>query len=297
MKLPVFLLVTLFAGSAFSQSGVLPFSGLTYSYHGLSAKELSVELTENTWTSNRLPIATEFEIRMVQPQGFALVEDKYYPGIEVAMLSLNGDTLGYIPDIMADGDFDGFEENTLKKLSVTLGFNELSKPGDTIVIHARFFDRNSDNDLETALNVIIAAPELPLDLAWSTFAVSSSAGYKGIAAGMDLTGMSAFQTASKKQEEKYDQYHIHADSLIGITPGEWEKGTLICSYYTDALKEISFPSDKVTVTKTVLSAENSSMNAAFVVPLFKDADMKLLRIRWENEDHTKVLDLVSDRRH
>jgi len=281
--------------SGFSQSGILPFSGLTYSFHGLSAEELVVELNEATWTSNRLPVDTEFEIRMIRPQGFTAVDGMFYPGIEVTMLNPAGDTLGYIANMLDSDEFTGYEDNTLKKLSVDLAFNELSKPGDLLIIHARFFDTNSDNYLETAMNVEIVDSELPLENTFSTSSVSSTAGYSGIATGMEFNNVKAFQTVTKNRKDKWDNYHIHADSLVGVTPEEWTKGTLICSYYTNDLKEIELPSDKITATARALPGENNSMNAAVAVALFKDPDMKYIRVRWENDDRSKVLDIVSER--
>jgi len=283
------VLILLISVSVFAQKGILPFTGLTYEYKGLRAESIEVDLAENTWTSNRLPVDTDFEIRLVNPEGFATVDGIYMPGIEVAMLNLKGDTLGYIENMLGGDDFTGYEEFTLKKLKLSLGFNEYSKPGDTIIIYARFFDTNSDNELITGMTVVIADSKLPLETTNSTFGVGGDLGYDGMASGIELSRVGTGIVEAVGFNTPYEAIRI--DSLVGLTEKEWKKGKLEVSCYTSGMESHLL---KNTVYRTtVLPASKNSVNLNFEVPFAVDG-MKFIRIRWENADHSKVMDLVVD---
>jgi len=273
---------------SFAQQGVLPFTGLRYSENGISAKELKVELDEATWTGNQLPINTEFEIQLVDPIGFLKENEMYFPGVELVMKNPAGDTLAYVDDLFKGEEFSGFSDAELSKLSLTLGFNELSKPGDTCSIQARFFDKKSTNDITLWFDVIIVDAELPLEQTSSTFGVTSYLGYKGIASGVEISSIAV------EVDERQDGNNIRVlmiDPIIGLSLDEWNAGKTTMILYDEQLSPISFPIDQC-----VISAQQADggegIAARIEIPVIKERTSMFNRFRWESVDGKKIVDVV-----
>ncbi len=275
----------LICGSAFSQmslipqEGILPFSGARFFNRGLGGENIKVLLNEDTWTSNRLPIDTDFEIKLVEPTGLKIAEDGYYhPGVEVLISNTKHDTLGHIPNIFGE-ESEGFDPEMLKSLTVSLGFNEMSKTGDTCLLLIRFFDTQSDNFLLIDLPVIIADPALPLDVTTSTYAVSSSRGYLGIATGVEMP-------EADVQLNKLD-FDITLPELGELTEKQFKAGKLIVWLY-DAKLEVQKQNGN-NVSSALTTDEKTNLKVKIAVA----ANTKYVRFRWESADGEKVIDFVS----
>lgn len=163
-KTVVTFLLTFACFLANAQYTILPFSGAYLESHGLYYKEFESELDGHSWTSNRLPINKEFEFKLVEPRGLQTRDGSYFPGIGVAFLRPNGDTLGYAKNIFGEDTLTGMPDFALKNLSLTLGFNEQSKVGDTVVLHCKFFDQIGSGYLIFNTTLFIVSPDLPLEI-------------------------------------------------------------------------------------------------------------------------------------
>lgn len=273
---------------AHAQLGVLPFTGMRYTEAGIHAEKINVELDEATWTSNRLPINTEFEIQLEDPTGFLQVEELYYPGIEVLITNLKGDTLGYAPNIFGEKSVEGFMDAELSKLSLTLAFNEQSKPGDSCLLRARFFDTKSDHSLTCWLDFVITDSEAPLENTNSTYGMSSFRGYNGMASGAEISSMSMQYDNETHHLLDYTNYFI--DPIIGVTLDEWMKGRFTFMSYDSLLVPTIISRDYYEITYAVPSKEEDATGRLQVTTTLA---VNLVRLRWESEDKRKVIDVVA----
>ncbi|MES2555431.1 MAG: hypothetical protein V4604_04725 [Bacteroidota bacterium] len=286
LLITVFVLATTLIAHA--QLGVLPFTGMRYTEAGIHAEEIHVDLAEETWTSNRLPINTEFEIQLEDPTGFQLVEGLYHPGIEVLITSLKGDTLGFAENIFGEKSLEGFLDSELSKLSLTLAFNEQSKAGDSCLLRARFFDLKSERSLTCWLDLVITDSETPLETTNSTFGMNSSSGYNGMASGAEISSMS--MQYDNETHHRFDFTNYFIDPIVGISLDEWLKGKFTFQTYDTLLVPSVVPLDSYDVTYTVSPKEEQTKGRLQVSTTL---GVSLVRLRWESEDHQKVIDVIA----
>ena len=286
------LLATLFVFAstliAHAQLGVLPFTGMRYTEAGIHAEKINVELDEATWTSNRLPINTEFEIQLEDPSGFLQVEELYYPGIEVLITNLKGDTLGYAPNIFGEKSVEGFMDAELSKLSLTLSFNEQSKAGDSCLLRARFFDTKSDHSFTCWLDLVITDSEARLENTNSTYGMNSFRGYSGMASGAEISSMSMQHDNEAHHNLNYTNYFI--DPIVGVTLDEWMKGQFTFTNYDSLLVPSIITRDQYEITYMVSSPEEKATGRLQVTTSLA---VNLVRLRWESDDRQKVIDVVA----
>lgn len=261
--------------------GILPFTGIRFFHHGLGGEDIEVLLEEDTWTSNRLPINKDFEIKLIGPTGLAKAEDgNFYPGVEVLIQNTKKDTLAFVPNIFGT-DSEGLDPEMLKSITLSLGFNEMSKPGDTCLLFIKFFDTQSSNHLKMDFPVVIADPSLPLETTNSTYRVRSSEGYNGISTGVDLKKMDMHIEESTKSS--FIEFKIY--ELYGMTEAEYKAGKS-CIWVYDEKLNVSLTDQK---NVTVKAAEDG-MN--ITLKMYLKGNERYARFRWENADHTKVIDLI-----
>jgi len=288
MKMIANLFFLIISCVSFAQQGVLPFTGLRYGENGISAKEIKVELDEATWTGNRLPINTKFEIQLVDPIGFLMEDEMYYPGVELMMTNPAGDTLGYVEDLFSGEEVNAFSDAELSKLSVTLGFNEQSNFGDTCFIQVRFFDKKSTNDITLWFDVFIVDAELPLQQTSSTFGVTSYLGYKGIASGVEISSMSL---EVDQGHQVHDIQVLLIDPIIGLSMEEWYAGKSTIFVYDEQLIPSTFPIERCVIS--VQPADNGEGIAARIeIPVQVGKTSAFNRFRWESIDGKKIVDVV-----
>jgi len=273
------------------QMGMLPFTGAKYFSHGLGGEKIEMLLAGDTWISNRLPIDTEFDIKLIRPDGLQTAADgKYWPGIEVLIANPKKDTLAYLPDIL-QGNFDGFEESILKSLTLSLSFNELSKPGDTCLIFARFFDTQSDRSLSIELSLIIADPSLPLNTTTSTYRVNSTEGFDGMASGLEMSGIETSIDTSLYPRKVL--HLIRISKLAGLTPAEVKNGNYSVSLYDESLKEMA-PVARTEMETKDTDKKNTEILVKVPLPVTAGKQKSYyVRYRWESRDRQKVIDVIS----
>ena len=155
----------------------LPFVGGKYEENGIKFKEIEVFLIDNIWVSNKLPINKTFEVIMREPEGFVLENGVCHPGISLIIKNTKNDTLANVPNVY-EGKTEGFEIEYLKSLTMSLGYNEKSKVGDTLSLEICFFDTKSENKTKIDFSTVIVDPKLPLNNPLSTFSYKSYTGYK-----------------------------------------------------------------------------------------------------------------------
>jgi len=161
----------------FSQNlGHLPFCGGKYKEEGITFKSFEITLEEDDWISNKLPIGKKFEIKIKEPQGFVVEKGICHPGVSLIIKNSENDTLANVPNIY-DSNEEGFEIEYLKSLTMSLGYNQHSKVGDTLLLFIEFFDTKSDKKTTVELSTIIVDSILPLNTTKSVYSFKSYTGF------------------------------------------------------------------------------------------------------------------------
>ena len=281
-----FLLALVFAGNAqrtsfLPKQGILPFSGAKFFQHGMGGEEIEIKLAEDIWISNRLPVNTEFEMKLIRPTGLTIAEDgNFHPGVEVLMLNTKKDTLAFVPNIFGDEN-EGVDAELFKSLTLSLAFNEMSKPGDTCQILTRFFDTRSANYLLVDFLVIIADPSLPLAVTNSTHSVSSEGNYHGIASGVEMQKVDV----TVEEGSKSPFFEIRLSELSEITEKDYREGKSAVWVLDGELN------DKL-LEKNNISAKTTGDKTDMVIKIPLRINGKYVRFRWESKDGKKVIDFV-----
>lgn len=283
----------LFTSAIFAQqSGIIPFSGASYYSSGISFKEFEIELDNKTWTSNRLPINKQFSIKLVDPVGFYQEGENVFPTIEVCILNPKGDTLGYSANIFGE-EMETLDVNMLKKLTLMLTFNEMSKVGDTVLILGRFYDKKSPNFVRINFPMVIVAEDLPLQNTNSVYGSSSYKGYNAKAAGAEISVIETYRDSTFMPKELF--HSIRVAEIAGISKEEVEAGSLKVYLYDQNMKEFPLISKPLFFVVNSTQFENK-VNILAKIPLLSDDPDNVkftARLRWESADGQKVIDVVS----
>lgn len=275
--------------------GVLPFSGIRYFKEGINANKIEVTLDGQTWTSNRIPIRTEFKIELKEPTGFVRdAEGHYFPGLELLIQGEKKDTLGYAPNMFASQSGIGLDEFSLKSLKLTLGFNEKTRPGDKCTLYITFFDLKGKGKLRMIFPVQIVEAGQGLDQSNSTFAAQSGKGYQALATGVQIGTPETFMDSLYFPNSLY--HSIRVPEVKGVTVEEGRAGRFQVWIFDEKGLEKTPAKQAAQYIAPTNSQEKDRMNFLVKVPLSPQdpANMKyLVRYRWESADGKKVIDVVN----
>ncbi|UEG51215.1 hypothetical protein LK994_06980 [Ferruginibacter lapsinanis] len=275
-------------------NGILPFTGIKYFKGGIWGKQIEVTLNGTTWTSNRLPVNTEFEINLVQPWGLKQVGGKYFPGVKILMLDAKKDTLAFTPNVFKENENTGMNEYSLKSLSISLSFNEKVKPGDTCYQYITFFDLKGHSKLLLEFPVVITDPKEELQLSKSTYTASSTKGYNASACGgIELKKIEAYMDSGYYPKSLY--HSIRSAEMLGITTDEVNQGKFQTWLYDENMKEIpQIKAAKHYAAKTFKDREEINILVQIALdPTTPKNKEYTVRYRWESKDGKKVLDIVN----
>jgi hypothetical protein len=273
-------------------NGILPFTGIKYFREGVWGRQIEVMVNGSTLTNNKIPVNTDFEIKLQEPRGFIPdATGKYYPGIKVLLLNNKKDTIGFSPNIFSKKESIGFSNAGFKSLTVTLGFHAKLKTGDTVFQYITFFDTRSNNKLLLEFPVVIADSLQLGD--W----IGTASGTRGYSAAS--CGSIQFKKFDMYLDSIYypkSLYHsIRAAEMLGITPEEINKGSFHTWVYNENMKELpAFKESKHYAAKTFAGKEE--VNLLVQVPLDpadKNNKKYTVRYRWQSSDGKKVIDIVN----
>lgn len=284
--------IIFYSGITAQTNGILPFTGITYFRGGVWGKQVEVTVNGSTLTSNKIPVNTDFDIKLLEPRGFIPdAAGKYYPGIKVLLLNNKKDTIGYSPNIFSKSESVGFSNASFKSLTVTLGFHAKLKTGDTVFQYITFFDTRGNNKLLLEFPVVIADSLQLGD--W----IGTASGTKGY----DAASCGSIQF--KKFEMYLDSiyypkslYHsIRAAEMLGISTEEINAGSYTAWLYDENMKEISLVKPARHYPAKTFK-DRPEINVLVQIPLNpSDPNNKnyTARYRWQSSDGKKVIDIVN----
>jgi hypothetical protein len=274
-------------------NSILPFTGIKYFREGVWGKQIEVTVNGNTLTSNKIPVNTDFEIKLLEPRGFIPdAAGKYYPGIKVLLMNTKKDTLGYSPNIFSKNESIGFSNASFKSLRVSLGFNTaILKPRDTVYQYITFFDTKSSNKLLLEFPVVIADS---LQLGDWISTASGTRGYNAAACGsIQFKKIEVYLDSTYYPQSLY--HSIRSAEMLGITTAEINKGSFTTWVYDEKMKELpAVKESKQYAAKTFTGKEE--VNILVQVPLNpadKNNKNYTVRYRWQSSDGKKVIDIVN----
>lgn len=135
------LSVLLFLSSSFiAQVKVYPFTGIVTKQNGIFVEKFQAYLDQATWYNNKLPIGSQFKFELEEFRGFSAENGMYYPGCEVFISTMNGDTLGYSSNMYPKDGFEVSESNSFSKLNIKLSITKGVDYNQLINTRVRFFD-------------------------------------------------------------------------------------------------------------------------------------------------------------
>lgn len=176
MKNNIILFTLFICGQLVAQNrGLLPYTGAIFEKSGISFEEIELDVEDQKWISNILPIGKELKINVKTPKGFMIQEELCYPGISIFISRANGDTIGYAPNIFEGNE--GLDASMLSNLSFTFSLKDSVKVNEKCKLEAKFFDTKSSNYLLIKLNFILGESHISQSSPFN-YSFSSTQGYK-----------------------------------------------------------------------------------------------------------------------
>lgn len=276
------------------RNGILPFSGIKYFRNGIWGKSFELKIKDETWMGNKIPINTEYEIELLEPTGFIKDDQgKYHPGVSLLITNSKKDTLGFAENIFGDQTV-GMDAFRFKSLTLTLGFNDKVKPGDTCYQYITYYDKKGSSKLRLEFPVIIIEPTTDLQTTASLYTASGTRGYNAHAGGgIELKKIEAYIDSTYYPKSLY--YMLRSAEMQGITTEEINQGKFSTWIYDENMNEmpISKPSNHF-AAKTFKEGEQINVLVKIALnPEDKKNKDYTARYRWESLDGKKVLDIVN----
>lgn len=266
----------------------LPFVSGKYEENGIKFSEIEISLEGYVWVSNKLPINKTFEVIMNEPTGFVVENGICYPGISLIIKNSKNDTLANVPNVYEDKT-DGFDLESLKSLTMSLGFNEQSKVGDTLLLEIVFFDTKSDKKTKIDFSTIIVDSKLPLNNPSSSYSFKSYTGYK-VSSSMDIPNVKNEYTSINNEE-----YEILTLKEINIEEKNLSKMKTSLTVYDNQINIID--PNKISVSLNVekeMNLEKGTCNLIFTSKRKKQTDIeRFWMFRLENLETNEVIEVFN----
>lgn len=275
------------------KEGILPFTGLQYTENGIYAKKIEVDLEENHWISNQLPVESTFEVKLMNPRGFSMDSTgNYHPNIKLTIVDTAGDTVGHSDKFMGDSPLlSSFE---LDKLSLSLAFKAGTPLGE-YTIFAKFYDELSSASLDIKLDVeLVDQPYSNFTTNWYN-SYTSFTGYNIETIKAELSGIKCYRDTIKYNNTVAVFLEIFE---IAIPSQQMKQGKSILTVYDNdrnviPLEKLKYPpSITLDYTPTANYNPNSSLNIVVVFPQSEDIQNYFIRWQWQSQDGKEKIDFV-----
>ncbi|MCE3295946.1 MAG: hypothetical protein K0R65_1660 [Crocinitomicaceae bacterium] len=275
-----------FAFYAFPQSkGIILMTGATFEELGLSFSDIRFEIDGQNWISNKLPMGKNVKITVFEPKGFFIENGYCQPGISILVKRLNGDTLGYSPNIF--NPYEQMEASRLSQLVLNFGLKDRVSAGESCLLEAVFFDARGTNKIILDLHFTLTESQDQLQTA-STYSFAES----GCQA---ITTLPIDKIHSK--DTLIGQENYREVLLEGVLLSKKEAESLSNSftfYKTDFRKGTTLPVDPLKAISVLYHPESKLCNIRILVPKNLSTEaFYYWRLRLENEDKKQVIDLLN----
>ena len=281
--------------SVAQSNGMLPLTGLRYFNEGLSAKTLDVKIDGQQLLNNRIPLAKEMEISILQPAGFKEENNKtIFAAAELVLLSPKGDVLSKIPNLLAKSEITGITSANSRVLGLKFSLTpDMLKLNTNATIKIRLYDLRSKSQMRLEMPIAIMKPGEIIQLSKFAKTLNPSEGVNGIISGLKAKKMlvsvdTTISVAPKMAYTSIDISTIEGSSISGIFSGKES----FWVYDTD-LNEVKITDILLKQVKGAM--ENNNVDYTLKIPYrLKNNATKLytVRYRWESPDKKQVIDVV-----
>ncbi len=180
MRPYLLLLLILFGGHAAGQvKQMQPFTGAMTVENGIRYDNLEIKLGGYLLLRPDIPKSEELVIRITKPWSLTADEKgNVHPGIGLKITDMKGDVFAQTANIYADNK-DGFDQQSLTALSLSVVLDEKAKVNDSLIIYAKFYDEiNGDSLLVVLPCRVVAKGDGKVISGWTGF--SSTYGATGM---------------------------------------------------------------------------------------------------------------------
>lgn len=120
---------------------------LSMKYNGLSVSDVYLaDDSDRRLADNHVRLGQHYNIVATSVDGFALMDGKAYPGVELTIKNSQGNTLLHAPDLIADQAKDGLT-GSINQLYGSFTVGDPMKIGQRYKILVRFFDKQNPNNV------------------------------------------------------------------------------------------------------------------------------------------------------
>ncbi|MEO6403887.1 MAG: hypothetical protein ABIY51_03305 [Ferruginibacter sp.] len=289
-------LLVVFTNTIAQTRGILPLTGIQYSYEGISAKYIDVTIDGATLTNNRIPANKEFVVKLQLPNGFT--EDaskKIYPAAEVNYLSIKKQLLTPAVNLLKDNERTGFASNAQKEIPLKLMLrSEWLKYETECLVQIKYYDLKSKKQMLVLFPVTIAPATEALSVTKFTTNIATSDLSLGLSSGLKMNNAEIMIDTTIRVSPKTAYLSIEINNITGTSMTEVLGGKNTFWVYDDKLNEIKI-AEKF-LKKVGGSMEDNLVNYTMKIPFRDKTDLKkgyTIRYRWESTDHKKIIDIVS----
>lgn len=277
------------------KKGILPLTGMRYINEGIWSGNIAVKISGEQVYGNRIPVSREIEVSLLQPTGFVADKKKnVFIGAEFSLVSLKGEVLRHIPNLLFQNQTTGFSPKDLKEVVLKFGIAQGVLPPNTkAIIKLRIFDLKGSKQLRLEYPISISNPKEMINLSKSVQSVKSPPGSVFMTTGIKAKSLAFSIDTAVKTEPKMAYMNLDISKIDGIDVISMMQGKDYFWVYDTSFNEIKI---KETLLKKVGgSMEGDQVNCTIKIPFrLKTNNDKgySIRYRWESADKLQVLDII-----
>lgn len=275
--------------------GIAPFSALRYFQEGITVKTITVKIDGAVLMGNRISASKETMLALEQPAGLTKGADKIiYAGAEFTLVSVKGEVLSTIPDLMAKTAATGISEKDFAATGIRFLLTpEMLKGNPFVTVKIRFFDRKSKNQLRIEFPLSIARPGESVLVTKTAKTVATPANVVNLVNGVGIGSLKLSLDSSIKVNPKMMYASLDMTGLDGVTLMDMLNGRESFWVYDQKLTE--FRITDILLKNVGGSLEGGKVNYTLKIPFrLKTAPATgyLVRFRWESADKRQAIDIV-----
>ena len=280
---------------AAQKKGMLPLTGIQFYNEGIWSNSIAVKINGEQIYGNRIPLNREIEITLQQPTGFIADKKKnVFVGAEFSLVSLKGEVLRNIPNLLFQNETKGFTAKELKQVVLKFGIAEgVVQPNSKVIIKIRVFDLKGKKQLRLDYPVSISYPREIIYLTKATQTLKSPPGSMFMTTEIKAKSLAFSVDTAVIKEPKMAYLNLDISKIDGTDVISMLQGKDYFWVYDSSYKEIKIK--EILLKKVGGAMEGGNVNATIKIPFRLKTDKTkgyIVRYRWESADKKQVMDII-----
>ena len=280
---------------AAQKKGMLPLTGIQFYNEGIWSNAIAVKINGEQIYGNRIPVNKEIEISLQQPTGFIADKKKnVFVGAEFSLVSLKGEVLRNIPNLLFQNETKGFTAKELKQVVLKFGIAEgVVQPNSKVIIKIRVFDLKGKKQLRLDYPVSISYPREIIYLTKATQTLKSPPGSMFMTTEIKAKSLAFSVDTAVIKEPKMAYLNLDISKIDGTDVISMLQGKDYFWVYDSSYKEIKIK--EILLKKVGGAMEGGNVNATIKIPFRLKTDKTkgyIVRYRWESADKKQVMDII-----